>query len=164
SPLRARSLDRRGRPRLGEDDGLGPERELFVRAAAPRPGACRGPRAHGAAHASLRDAWTLDRRGHRSANASAERHAPALLDLPDPRDPPVLPALPDLPDPRVLPDLPDPPDLPNLCDPSDPPDLLDLFPVLVQRACPEPLDRRAFCSRLPPRRDGRRPRLEQLGR
>ena len=35
-PLRARALDRRRRRRLGEDDGVGPERELRVRIAAPR--------------------------------------------------------------------------------------------------------------------------------
>ena len=41
--LRARALERRRRHRLGEDDGLGPERELLVRAAAPR--SRRGPSA-----------------------------------------------------------------------------------------------------------------------
>ena len=42
--LRARAVDRRRRPRLGEDDGVGPERELFARAAAPRPRCARSAR------------------------------------------------------------------------------------------------------------------------
>ena len=44
APLRARAVDRARRPRLGEDDGVGSERELLVRAAAPRPRCARvGP-------------------------------------------------------------------------------------------------------------------------
>ena len=42
--LRARAVDRRRRRRVGEDDGVGSERELLVRAAAPRSRCARSAR------------------------------------------------------------------------------------------------------------------------
>ena len=82
---------RRRRRRLGEDDGVGSERELLVRAAAPRPGRDGRRGAHGAADAAVsgrrpeHPARTLN--GHpapcprsseqRAARAGIELHAAA---------------------------------------------------------------------------------------
>ena len=68
--VRTRAVERTGRHRLGEDDGLGPERELFVRAAAPRSRSRGRRREDGAAAAALpcgrieHPAETLHHGGH----------------------------------------------------------------------------------------------------
>ena len=53
APLRAGAVDRRRRPGLGEDDGLGSQRQLLVRAAAPRSARRGRRRTDGAADAAV---------------------------------------------------------------------------------------------------------------
>ena len=58
--VRAGAVDRRRRHRVGEDDGLGSERQLLVRAAAPRSRSHGRRGTDGAADAAVRDGWAFD--------------------------------------------------------------------------------------------------------
>ena len=65
----SRALDRRRRPRVGEDDGVGPERELLARAAAARHRGARRRGAHGRAAAAV----SARRSEHRARRRRAAR-------------------------------------------------------------------------------------------
>ena len=98
APLRARALVRRRRRRLGEDDGVGPQRELLVRAAAGRPRS-RGRRgADAPADAAVSGRWAehrfrkpLPRRPRRRTEATAHSTEQTFRALVDRRPAPPCP-------------------------------------------------------------------------
>ena len=98
-PLRARAVDRPRRARVGQDDGVGPERELLARAAAPRHrGAASAPRRPARAAAAVSGRRPEHRRRSRplapagadtrAAAARGRAEAATVGRWPPPRSPP----------------------------------------------------------------------------